>query len=91
LLGKLGGELQTGGNVHLGVAVNLDGSQSEPQTLEDLELATAQLIAEATSNFDPAEISRLKALLDSAFTASPSSSTPAAGHGSVIRAVVSRA
>jgi hypothetical protein len=66
LFGKLSGELQTGTRVHVGIAVNTQGTQ---RTEAELELAIAQHVSAATNNFDATEIARLKAIAES--TASP--------------------
>lgn len=80
LLGKLSGELQAqtpGPKVQVGVIVNSGQQQPESDDGGDLELTLAKYVMEATSNFDPAEIERLKALCSRVFV----ETTPHAGIG----------
>ena len=64
LLGKLRGELQPG-TLHLHKHEHIEASATV-RSEADIELMISQHVAAATNNFDPAEISRLKGLLEGA-------------------------
>jgi len=76
LLGRVTGELRAEGGIHLHKHAHLHTSATEPGALSDgaLEIEIARDVAAATNGFDPAEIERLKALLESL------PSLPAPGH-----------
>jgi hypothetical protein len=61
LLGKLRGELQQPGSLHLHKHSHL---QFQPQNEAEVERAIAMHVAEATGNFNPVEIAKLKALAE---------------------------
>jgi hypothetical protein len=63
LLGRLSGELQAAASFQLHQHAHLHTSAAVPADEATLELQIARHVAEATSNFDEAEIARLKALL----------------------------
>jgi hypothetical protein len=80
LLGKLSGELQAqtpGPKVQLGVQINngQPPASSSDDDSGDLDLQIARHVQEATLNFDPTEIERLKALCSRVFL----ETTPHAG------------
>lgn len=80
LLGKLSGELQAqtpGPKVQVGVIVNAQQQQPQSEDGGDLELTLAKYVCEATSNFDAAEIERMKTLCSRVFI----ESMPHAGIG----------
>jgi hypothetical protein len=80
LLGKLSGELQAqtpGPKVQVGVVINSSQQQPESEDSGDLDLQIARHVMEATLNFDPAEIERLKLLCSRVFL----ETTPHAGIG----------
>ena len=60
LIGKLTGELSSGSGIHLSVTNNRT-TNNIVNVQEDTDLALA--VAEATRNFDPAEIQRLRLLV----------------------------
>ena len=73
LIGRVSGELQqqpTAGELHLHrhQHVHMPGGA---QSADDLELAIAEHVREATDNFNPREIERLKQLVESALPALP--------------------
>jgi hypothetical protein len=82
LLGKLRGELQQVDSVHLHKHAHLHAVTAVPTSAPELELEIARRVSEATDNFNPAEIARLRSLVDGAEHTDPiseSSSVPAAG------------
>jgi hypothetical protein len=70
LLGKLRGELQQPGALHLHKHAHIH-SAAQPRNEVEIELEIARHVAAATANFDAQEIIRLKGLLE---TAGPQSS-----------------
>ena len=66
LLGKLRGELQQSGTVHLHKHAHLHGAVAVPTSGPELELEIAHRVGEATDNFNPAEIARLQSLVENA-------------------------
>ena len=82
LLGKLRGDLQQANTVHLHKHAHLHAAAAVPASMPELELEIARRVSEATDNFHPAEIARLRSLVEGAELAGPiseSSSMPAAG------------
>jgi len=82
LLGKLRGELQQADTVHLHKHAHLHAGAAVPTSAPELELEIARRVSEVTDNFNPAEIARLRALVEAAELVEPrseSSSMPAAG------------
>jgi hypothetical protein len=65
LLGKLRGELQQPGALHLHKHAHTH-TASQPRNEVEIELEIARHVAAATANFDAQEIIRLKGLLESA-------------------------
>jgi hypothetical protein len=82
LLGKLRGELQQADTVHLHKHAHLHAA-GVPTSASELELEIARRVSEATDNFHPAEIARLRSLVEGAEQLadpiSESSSMPATG------------
>ena len=64
-LGKLRGKLQQPGSLHLHRHEHVQPAATV-RSEADIELMISQHVAAATNNFDPAEISRLKGLLERA-------------------------
>ena len=65
LLGKLRGELQQPGALHLHKHAHIH-SAAQPRNEVEIELEIARHVAAATANFDAQEIIRLKGLLEAA-------------------------
>jgi hypothetical protein len=63
LLGKLRGELQQPGALHLHKHAHIH-SAAQPRSEAEIELEIARHVAMATANFDAQEIIRLKGLLE---------------------------
>jgi hypothetical protein len=61
LLGKLRGELQQPGSLHLHKHSHIH-TVSQPDNEAELDRLIAVQVAEATNGFDPVELSRLKAI-----------------------------
>jgi hypothetical protein len=65
LLGKLRGELQQPGTLHLHKHAHIHAA-AQPTNEAEIELEIARHVAAATANFDAQEIIRLKGLLEAA-------------------------
>jgi hypothetical protein len=63
LLGKLSGELQQPGALHLHKHAHIH-SETQPRNEAEIELEIARHVAAATANFDAQEITRLKGLVE---------------------------
>jgi hypothetical protein len=66
LLGKLRGEIQQLNSVHLHKHAHLHTTAPVPIGALELELEIARRVSEATDNFSPAEIARLRSLVEAA-------------------------